>query len=115
MYTRKMRSTLIKGEWLTDEHISLSLTILHDQFPTIEGLQSPLLSQLKKGFQQVPKNSTSIQIHNISNSHWVTSYSEGGKLYVYDSKFSLKNISSEFSHQLASIYISLATTRKNIS
>ena len=40
-----MEKTLKNGGWLSDEHIELAQEILKDQFPNIDGFQSPLLSE----------------------------------------------------------------------
>ena len=42
---RSMEKTLKSGGWLTDEHIHLAQEILKDQFPHVDGFQSPLLAQ----------------------------------------------------------------------
>ena len=42
---RSMEETLKSGGWLTDEHIDLAQEILKDQFPHVDGFQSPLLAQ----------------------------------------------------------------------
>ena len=43
--TRAMTKTLQNGDWLTDDHIRLAQNLLRNQFPGIDDLQSPLLSQ----------------------------------------------------------------------
>lgn len=42
---RSMEKTLKNGGWLTDEHVQLAQEILKDQFPHVDGFQSPLLVQ----------------------------------------------------------------------
>ena len=63
---------IIEGEMLTDEHISFAQQLLLEQFPTLDGLQSPLLSQ-RNAFS--PVTTESIQIHHTGTCHWVTSTS----------------------------------------
>jgi len=50
---RSIEKTLKSGGWLTDEHIHPAQEILKDQFPHIDGFQSPLLAQ-NDGFVPVP-------------------------------------------------------------
>lgn len=40
-----MEKTLKSGGWLSDEHIKLAQEVLKDQFPHVDGFQSPLLSE----------------------------------------------------------------------
>ena len=111
VYTKGMKADVINGKWLGDEHMSLSLTILQSQFPSLH-FQSPLLSH---GFQRIQKSALCIQIHNIDNNHWVTSHSVKGEVYVYDSSPFKKKISTDLAHQLASIYGLLATEENDTS
>ena len=41
------KSIIENGEWLTDESMTLANTIFSNQFPGLEGFQSPLLSPVK--------------------------------------------------------------------
>lgn len=92
----------MQGHELTDEDISLAHNILQKQFPHIDGLQSPLLSQTN-GF--IPIQHEGIQIHHVpERSHWVTSTSFGQGLSVNDSKQAGFQLSTSLSHQLALIY-----------
>ena len=59
--SRKSMQQIIEGEMLTDEHISFAQHLLLEQFPTLDGLQSPLLSQTN-AFS--PVTTESIQIHH---------------------------------------------------
>ena len=103
-----MREVLVKGEELTDEHMLLAQNLLKKQFPHIDGLESPLLSETN-GF--IPVQHEAIQIHHVLNpQHWVTSSSIGQTVAVYDSKFSGGELSSSLTHQLASIYRPLVST-----
>ena len=45
-----------------------------------------------------------IQIHNICGNHWVTSYSIGQEVSVYDCMFSGSDLASSLTHQLTHIY-----------
>ena len=103
-----MEKTLKGSGRLSDEHIDLAQEILKDQFPHIDGFQSPLLAQ-NHGFIPVPGEGKhffvnyleGIQLHHIDDNHWVTSCSIGREVAVHDSRFKL---SSSLTHQLASIY-----------
>ena len=103
-FSLTMKETLVKGEQLTDEHIYLAQRLLKKHFHHIDGLQPSVLSQTN-GF--TPVQQEAIQIHHVPG-HWVTSSSTGGKLAVYDSKFTGGDLSSSLTYQLASIYRLLA-------
>ena len=81
LFSADMRKTIKTGEWLTDQHMSLAQEILKGQFSHIDGWQSTLFVQID-GF--IPTKGEAIQIHLVSDSHWVTSSSLGGKVTVYD-------------------------------
>ena len=40
-----MQKSLKGGDWLSDEHIVLAQAVLFNQFPHVDGFQTPLLSQ----------------------------------------------------------------------
>ena len=105
-----MKDILNNGEWLTDEHVVLSQELLRNQFPHIDGLQSPLLAE-NDGFSPVANEA--IQIHHVNGDHWVTSTSIGQEVAVYDSKFSGGDLSSSLTHQLALIYRPLITKEED--
>ena len=84
--------------------------MLQQQFPVLNGLQSPLLSQ-NNGF--CPVTSESIQIHHTGNFHWVTSCSIGGNIQLYDSRFKGGNLSSSLQVQLAQIYKTCITKEED--
>ena len=44
-----------------------------------------------------------VQLHHISDDHWVTSCSLGREVAVYDNRFMDGDLSSSLTHQLASI------------
>ena len=94
---------IIEGEMLTDEHISFAQRLLLEQFPTLDGLQSPLLSQ-RNAFS--PVTTESIQIHHTGTCHWVTSTSIGRdrKVCLYDSNFKRGKLSQSMQVQLATVY-----------
>ena len=78
--------TVQNGERLTDVHITAAQKLIQKQFPHLDGLQSPLLSQGDRFLPMVD----GVQIHHIGN-HWVTSSSIGGKITVYDSYYGYTN------------------------
>ena len=81
LFSAEMRKIIETGDWLTDQHMSLAQEILKGQFSHIDGWQSTLLVQID-GF--IPIIGETIQIHLVSDSHWITSSSLGGKVTVYD-------------------------------
>ena len=98
-----MRDELRKGKWLTDEHMNLAQSLLKDQFPHIDGLQTTVLSE-KDAF--VTQQHEALQIHFVAGNHWVTSSSFRKEVALYDSKYSGK-LHPSLTHQLARIYWSL--------
>ena len=93
------------GDQHTDVHIAAVQKLIQKQFPHLDGLQSPLLSQ---GDQFLAMVDEGVQIHHIGN-HRVTSSSIGGKITVYDSYYSYK-LSTSLCHQLALLYKLLVIT-----
>ena len=91
---------------LNDEHITFAQNLLQQQFPILNGLQTPLLSQ-NNGFCLVTDES--IQIHHMGQFHWVTSCSIGGDIQLYDSRFKGGDLSSSLQVQLAQIYTTCIT------
>jgi len=77
--SEKSLKQISDGKPLYDEHISFAEKLLKQQFPTLDGLQSPLLSQ-NNGFS--PVQDESIQIHHTGMFHWVTSTSIGTAYYL---------------------------------
>ena len=104
--TQGMKEILRNGEWLTDDHISLSQELLRSQFPHIDGLQSPLLAE-NGGFS--PVHNEAIQIHHIIGNHWVMSSNIGQEVTVYGSMFTGGDLSSSLTHLLALMYRPLIT------
>ncbi|KAL5487221.1 hypothetical protein EMCRGX_G019798 [Ephydatia muelleri] len=80
-FTRKMKKQVVGGEWLTDDHMFYAQELLRMQFPTIDGWQSTLLAQ-NNGY--LPAKMDAIQIHIVSDSHWVTSARLGGTVTLFD-------------------------------
>ena len=99
--SRKSILQVLDGDMLTDEHISFAQNVLQEQFPTLDGLQLPLLSQTN-AFS--PVIAESVQIHHTGSCHWVTSTSIGCEVHVYDSKFKGGKLSASLQIQLASVY-----------
>ena len=108
-FSAHMKKMIEAGDWLTDEHMSLAQEILKHQFSHIDGWQSTLLVQIN-GF--IPSKGEAIQIHLVSDSHWVTSSSLGGKVNVYDSRKYKGHLSSTLTHQLCQVYRTLIEHRK---
>ena len=94
---------------LNDEHVTFAQNLLQQQFPILNGLQTPLLSQ-NNGF--CPVTDESIQIHHTGQLHWVTSCSIGGDIQLYDSRFKGGDLSSSLQVQLAQIYTTCITKEK---
>ena len=63
------RAELVNGEWLSDKHVRAANKLLHLQFPTINGLQDPIILYERSRYQSGVQNF--VQIINISQSHWV--------------------------------------------
>jgi polycystin 1L2 len=62
---------LLGSGWLNDSHILAAETLLKKQFPTVDGLLSPLIGASETGFAPVEEGA--IQIHNNGHLHWLTS------------------------------------------
>jgi len=62
------KDTILKGEVLTDRHITMAQSLLKIQFPEIDGLLSPTLGPTG---QFPPIANEFIQIVNTMKSHWV--------------------------------------------
>ena len=71
---------------LTSDHINAAQVLLHQQFPTLGGLQSTLLDQTSSGFQATTVEA--IQIHHTrTTDHWVVSSTIEQRIRVIDSLF----------------------------
>jgi len=62
--SRKSILTVLDGDMLTDEHVSFAQNLLQEQFPSLDGLQSPLLRQTN-AFS--PVIAESVQIHHTGS------------------------------------------------
>ena len=96
-----MKKQVVGGEWLTDDHMFYAQELLRMQFPTIDGWQSTLLAQNNGYF---PAKMDAIQIHIVSDSHWVTSARLGGTVTLFDCRKVGSHISSTLTHQLCQVY-----------
>ena len=83
--------------------MTFTTTLLKQQFPELDGLQSTLLSQIN-AFRPVGSDRNSIQFHHTGQFHWDMSASVNGKIHLYDSKFSGGPLSSSLQVQLSLIY-----------
>ena len=62
---------LLGSGWLNDCHILAAEKLLKKQFPTVDGLLSPIIGASEAGFALVEEGA--IQIHNNGHHHWLTS------------------------------------------
>ena len=99
----KLVKEILAGDELSDDHMTYANKLLHQKFPDLDGLQSPLLSQ-NDGFCPVKSDCDSVQIHHTGQFHWVTSALFNDTITLYDSKFNEKPLSSSLQIQLALIY-----------
>ena len=101
-FTREMKKQVVGGgEWLTDDHMFYAQELLRMQFPTIDGWQSTLLAQNNGYF---PAKMDAIQIHIVSDSHWVRSARLGSTVTLFDCCKVGSHISSTLTHQLCQVY-----------
>ncbi|XP_062510201.1 uncharacterized protein LOC134186289 [Corticium candelabrum] len=100
---------LLGGQWLYDTHISAAQRLLRDQFPTIDGLNSPLVGMSPGGFTAATNGA--VQIHNNEQHHWLTSTAgvieSCAHVYVYDS-LSSGSLGRALRRQLVDMYRLLA-------
>ena len=89
-----------EGKPLYDEHISFAQKLLQQQFPMLNGQQSPLLSQ-NSGFCPVKDDKFITQGRDLYSS------SIGGNVQLYGSMFKGGELSSSLQLQLAQIYKTL--------
>lgn len=86
--TKTDKDHIMAGEKLNDLHIDVAQALLKQQFPSISGLQSPLLQQKKHFKVQVQDSKQQIQIIHSRGDHWMvasTVLAESGAVKVYDS------------------------------
>ena len=83
------KQQLDSGGWLTDNHISAAQTLLKDQFPHIDGLQPPTLSETEEWSVLL---SEGVQILNDpSKKHWICVSTVGCPTNVINLYDSLKS------------------------
>ena len=92
-------SAVRNGNGLSDIHIVAAQNMMKEEFPELDGLESPLLNQVD-GFTAI--TNSGVQIHHIKD-HWVTSSCIGEEVLVYDSALYGK-LSVNLTHQLAAVY-----------
>ena len=85
-FTMADKTTIEKGEMLTDKHINLAQRMLKHQFPDFNGLHLTLLQDKPHKFP----TSNAIQIFHIKQSHWVCAANckSGKQVLMYDSAYS---------------------------
>ena len=93
---------LDEGKWLNDNIIHAAQTILARQFPKQAGFQ---YTQRFKSTEWpvASQGKGTIQIHNVTNCHWVTSTHSGGAIRVFDSLYG-GELSDDFKKQLLCLY-----------
>ena len=79
------REGIVSKKLLTDRHISYAQSLLHHQFPVVEGLQNTLF----QGKQHLKKINHGIQIIRDRENHWIVAYlkSSSKSVEVYDSVY----------------------------
>ena len=101
------KSLIINNGWLTDRIIDAAQSLLRNQYSEkICGLDTPLLSQKKSGFDAAGYQC--LQIHYDENrNHWFTSSSVNMRIEVADSIPYTKKLTESTKHQLKTRYSSL--------
>ena len=85
MLHMKHKNIITSGDWLDDLTISAAQNLLKRQFPYIDGLLNPCLSEK---LAMEPQAGEFIQILNINGNHWITISTIGctsSTVKVYDS------------------------------
>ena len=100
-FHKRNEKKIVGGDWLTDEHMFYAQELLRMQFPTIDGWQSILLAQNNRF---LPAKMDAIQIHIVSDSHWVTSARIGGTVTLFDCHKVGSHMYSTLIHQLCQVY-----------
>jgi len=78
-------SSIEKGEWLTDSHISAACDLLQGQFPETKGFQDPIKWQ-NKSLERI--DGPYVQIIHVNDNHWVTVAGIDGSLVkLFDSVY----------------------------
>ena len=99
--TMKDREILVNGEWLTDDLIDATQSLIKRQFPHVCGLQNVALGRVLSF--NINSDREFIQILHLGHGHWVTVSTIGcwdGEIFVYDSP--PMAISSSMTNQIAS-------------
>ena len=87
---------------LDDTAIDAALTLLKEQFPSMNGLESPLLQSNSKGSNTL--RAPIVQIHHDEKrQHWIVSGAVNGRLEICDS-LRLKEVSDNIAQQLVTTY-----------
>ena len=84
--TNSDKEILQSDAWLNDKHITAAQCLLKSQYPTVLGLQNPML-QCTRTFA-VHHDREFVQCLNMSHNHWITISTVGcvpGLVNVYDS------------------------------
>lgn len=88
-----------RGDWLDDTHITSVNRILHHQFPTVCGLQNPLLGQ-NLTFERMSK--PYVQIIHTNGDHWLAVQGvHGSFVKIYDSRN--RSMSTDTQNQIANL------------
>lgn len=88
-----------RGDWLDDTHIQSVNRILRHQFPTVCGLQNPLLGQTLT-FERI--NKPYVQIIHTNSNHWLAVQGvHGSFVKIYDSRY--RSMSTETRNQIANL------------
>ena len=99
---------LHNDEPLDDCVIQAAQTLLHRQFPHIEGLQPTIYSQKLMNFKELHEGSENIQIHHTGAFHWVTNTTIGrskfAAAHILDNKVVAGKKLSSLECQIARIY-----------
>eukprot|EP00731_Ephydatia_muelleri_P032772 Em0024g316a len=93
--------TVVALYWRIVQFLLNEIPFVRMQFPTIDGWQSTLRAQNNR---YLPAKMDAIQIHIVSDSHWVTSARLGGTVTLFDCCKVGSHISSTLTHQLCQVY-----------
>eukprot|EP00731_Ephydatia_muelleri_P000823 Em0001g823a len=93
--------TVVALYWRIVQFLLNEIPFVRMQFPTIDGWQSTLRAQNNR---YLPAKMDAIQIHIVSDSHWVTSARLGGTVTLFDCRKVGSHISSTLTHQLCQVY-----------
>ena len=63
------RESLVNGEWLNDKHVNAANELLQIKYPTVNGLQDPLVLAYNCTYHSGSQRF--VQIINIAQSHWI--------------------------------------------